>query len=96
MQSFGFVIDLIPHAFQTNGSLSAADFLAESSRYGRNWPAWLFTGMGAAIVLVVAWVTKKPKVRPVAVVIGGLLLTLSLILLIFWPEWRVDNRGDRV
>jgi hypothetical protein len=91
----GFAIDLIPHALQTNGSVSAADLLA----YGRGshfaGPTWLFTGSFAVLIFVYAYASSgtepRWRSRRVAVAVGGLLLILSLILLILRPEWRVQR-----
>ncbi len=80
VQSFGFVIDLIPTAFQTNGGLSAADFLARS-RGGRG-----ATGTAGFIVTGVTLVGGglaiydwKPWIRIVMGVAGVVLLILGLI-----------------
>jgi hypothetical protein len=89
----GFAIDLISHTLQTSGSVSAADLLA----YGRGshfaGPTWLFTGSFAVLIFVYAYASSgaepRWRSRRVAVVVGGLLLILSLILLTLRPEWQV-------
>jgi hypothetical protein len=92
--SFGFVFDLVPHAFQANGSLSAADFLAQFTRpHPLKGPAWLVSGGVGVAAFVYAWATSGTRRRQVAIVVGGVLLMLGLILLIIRPEWQT-NSGD--
>ena len=81
MQSFGFVIDLIPTAFQTNGSLSEADFLARNSGIPSGTAAYFVIGIPT---FAYGWFESGIR-RWAWVVVGGVILILGLI------QWQLGR-----
>ena len=86
MPSVDFVIDLIPHAFQTNGSVSAADFLAYSGhgRGATGTAAYFYSGL---VLVAFAWVASGKK-RWIGIVVGIVGVVLLILGLIQWHAGR--------